>query len=84
MYFEFLVLIYLTNLGHNFDFSNSNIFTKENNLDKRLILELIEIFNNINSINTYKAKLRFFENKFFVNMYLSNITFPLPFHIIIF
>ena len=41
-----------TNLKHNFDFSNPKILDKEHNLEKRLILvEMIEILNNKNSIN---------------------------------
>ena len=32
-----------TNLKHNFDFSNPKILDKEHNLEKRLILEMIEI-----------------------------------------
>ena len=40
-----------TNLKHNFDFSNIKILDKEHNLEKRLILEMIEILNNKNSIN---------------------------------
>ena len=39
------------NLKHNFDFSNPTILDKEQNLEKRLILEMIEILNNKNSIN---------------------------------
>ena len=39
-----------TNLKHNFDFSNPKILDKEHNLEKRLILEMIEILNK-NSIN---------------------------------
>ena len=40
-----------TNLKHNFDFSNPKILDKEHNLEKKLILEIIEILNNKNSIN---------------------------------
>ena len=40
---------HFTNLKHNFDFSNSKILDKEHNLEKRLILEMIEILNNKNS-----------------------------------
>ena len=40
-----------TNLKHNFDFSNPKILDKEHNLEKRLILEMIEILKNKNSIN---------------------------------
>ena len=40
-----------TNIKHNFDFSNTKILDKEHNLEKRLILEIIEILNNKNSIN---------------------------------
>ena len=40
-----------TNLKHNFDFSNPKILDKEQNLEKRLILEMTEILNNKNSIN---------------------------------
>ena len=39
------------NLEQNFDFSNPKILEKEHNLEKRLILEMIEILNNKNSIN---------------------------------
>ena len=42
---------YSTKLKHNFDFSNPKILDKEHNLEKRLILEMIEILNNKNSIN---------------------------------
>ena len=34
-----------------FYFSNANILDKEHNLEKILILEMIEILNNKNSIN---------------------------------
>ena len=40
-----------TNLKRNFDFSNPKILDKEQNLEKRLTLEMIEILNNKNSIN---------------------------------
>ena len=40
-----------TNLKHNFNFSIPKILDKEQNLEKRLILEMIEILNNKNSIN---------------------------------
>ena len=40
-----------SNLKHNFDFSNPKILDKEHNLEKKLILEMIEILNNKNSIN---------------------------------
>ena len=40
-----------TSLKHNFDFSNTKILDKEHNLENRLILEMIEILNNKNSIN---------------------------------
>ena len=40
-----------TNLKYNFDFSNPKILDKEHNLEKRLILEMIEILNNKNSSN---------------------------------
>ena len=40
-----------TSFKHNFDFSNPKILDKEHNLEKRLILEMIEILNNKNSIN---------------------------------
>ena len=41
-----------TNLKHNFDFSNpKKNLDKEENLEKRLILEMIEISNSKNSIN---------------------------------
>ena len=40
-----------TSRKHNFDFSNPKILDKEHNLEKRLILEMIEILNNKNSIN---------------------------------
>ena len=40
-----------TNLKYNFDFSNPKILDKGHNLEKRLILEMIEILNNKNSIN---------------------------------
>ena len=36
---------------HNFDFSNPKILDKEHNLEKRVILEMIDILNNKNSIN---------------------------------
>ena len=43
-----------TNLKHNFDFSNPKILDKEHNLEQtRLILEMIEILNNKNSINKW-------------------------------
>ena len=41
----------LANHSTNFDFSNPKILDKEQNLEKRLILEMIEILNNKNSIN---------------------------------
>ena len=44
VYFYFLT-------RHNFDFSNSKILDKKHNLEKRLILEMIENLNNKNSIN---------------------------------
>ena len=40
-----------TNIKHNFDFSNPKILDNEHNLEKRLILEMVEILNNKNSIN---------------------------------
>ena len=42
---------HFSNLKHNFDFSNPKILDKVHNLEKRLILEMIEILNNKNSIN---------------------------------
>ena len=45
-----------TNLNYNFDFSNPKILDKEHNLEKRLILEMIEILNNKNSINKRSDK----------------------------
>ena len=52
---------HFTNLKHNFDFSNSKILDKEHNLEKRLILEMIEILNNKNSINK-KSDMNSFSN----------------------
>ena len=40
-----------TNLKHNFDFSNPKILDKEYNLEKSIILKIIVILNNKNSIN---------------------------------
>ena len=41
-----------TNLKHNFDFSNPKNLVKKHYLKKKiLILEIIEILNNKNSIN---------------------------------
>ena len=67
-----------TNLKHNFEFSNPKILDKEHNLEKRFILEMIEILNNKNSINKrsdmdcfsniYKTFLR--EKSFFINIYI--------------
>ena len=42
--------MYPTDLGYNFDFSNPKILDKERNLEKILILKMIEILNNRNSI----------------------------------
>ena len=46
-----MLVSHLTNLGNNFDFFNSKFFDNERNLEKILILEMIEILNNENSIN---------------------------------
>lgn len=43
-----------TNSGPNIDFSNRVILKKETNLDKRLILEIIEILKDKNFINKIK------------------------------
>ena len=43
--------IYVDNPGQNFDFSNHKILDKERNLEKRLILKMIEILNNKNSFD---------------------------------
>ena len=37
-----------TNIKHNFDFSNPKILNKEQNLEKRLILEILNSKNSIN------------------------------------
>ena len=55
-----------TNLKHNFDFSNPKILDKEYNLEKVLIMEMIEILNNKNWINKRKRYefFRMFIKKF--------------------
>ena len=46
-----------------FDFSNPKILDKEHDLEKRFILEMIEILNNKNSINK-KSDMDCFSNVF--------------------
>ena len=42
----------LTNLGHNFDFSNYKILDKERNLEKKInFRKMVEILNTKNSID---------------------------------
>ena len=59
-------------LKYNVDFSNPKILDKEHNLEKRLILEMMEILNNKNSINK-RSDMDCFSNvykNFFVNIYI--------------
>ena len=44
-------------LKHNFDLSNPKILDKEHNLEKRLILEMIEILNNKKKIRLTKGQI---------------------------
>ena len=52
----------LTNPKHNFDFSYPKILDKEHNLEKRLILKMIEILNTKNPINIWIVFLKFIKN----------------------
>ena len=52
-----------TNFKNHFDFSNQNVLVKEHNLEIRLILEMIEVLNNKNSINKRSNVLKNFSEK---------------------
>ena len=60
-----MIASHSTNLKHNFNFSNPKILDTAPNLEKRIVLEMIdEILNNKNSINKRWTVFLMFIKKF--------------------